>query len=370
MQQSVRAHLEGDVLAVVSQSGPTVSFFDAGTDRHLGTIEVPAEPHELCFDPTQRLLWCATTYHSGYYHANSGRRSELTVIDPATRSIVEVIDLAPEHGPHGLALDAAHGRLYVSVEGSDHRPGGVVVVDTTTRRPIGRIDTDAPGPHWFVIDPTGTTGYASNKEAPFVSVVDLNRGTLTAKVEVPGSEGLAVSADGSKVFVAAPYAAFGGKPDEPSNPAGPSPRPTTTGIRVIDTATMSITDTLPTDHIAIPVHTTGAGADAGADATTSRLLVGEPRMETTPESPLGRHAPGRLTVFAADSHDRLGSVEVGHLPLTITSSADGRFGYVACVVSSTVDIIDLESLRNVGQLEVTKRAEPGAHGMAYIPQPA
>ena len=105
MQQSPRIGREGDVLAVVSQSGPTVSFFDAASDRHVGTVEILAEPHELCFDPTQRLLWCTTAYRSGYYHANGGRRTELTVIDPDTHRVVEVIDLAPEHGPHGLALD-------------------------------------------------------------------------------------------------------------------------------------------------------------------------------------------------------------------------------------------------------------------------
>ncbi|MFG2138224.1 YncE family protein [Streptomyces sp. NPDC048650] len=351
MQQSPRAGREGDVLAVVSQSGPTVSFFDAAHDRHIGTTEILAEPHELCFDPTQRLLWCTTAYHSGYYHANSGRRTELTVIDPDTRRIVEVIDLAPEHGPHGLALDTARRRLYVSVEGSADRPGGVVVIDTETRRPLGRIDTDAPGPHWFAIDPAGRTGYASNKEAPFVSVVDLERGILTAKVEVPGSEGLAVSADGAHVFVAAPY---GG-----SFSATLEERPAT-GVRVIDARTASVVDTLPTEDIVLPVHLTSSG----------KLLAGEMRSEPDPVAPLGRHAPGRLTVFSADTHKQLGEVEVGLCPLTITSSPDGRLAYVACVASSTVDIVDLETLQRLARLDIARLGEPGAHGLAYIPRPA
>lgn len=138
MQQSPRTGREGDVLAVVSQSGPTVSFFDAASDRHLGDVHVPAEPHELCFDATQRLVWCTLTYHSGYYHANGGKRTELAVIDPDTRRIVEVVDLAPEHGPHGLALDPVRGLLYVSVEGAEDRPGGVVVIDTATQPARGQ----------------------------------------------------------------------------------------------------------------------------------------------------------------------------------------------------------------------------------------
>ncbi|GLX35847.1 putative surface layer protein [Streptomyces roseochromogenus] len=350
MQQFPRAGRAGDVLAVVSQSGPTVSFFDASSDRHLGSVEVLAEPHELCFDPTERLLWCTTAYRSGYYHANGGRRTELTVIDPDTRRIVEVVDLAPEHGPHGLALDPARRLLYVSVEGSADRPGGVVVVDTRTRRPVGRIDTDAPGPHWFAIDPAGRTGYATNKEAPFVSIVDLERGVLTGKAEVPGSEGLAVSADGTHAFVAAPYAGF-------SSTAGERPVP---GIRVIDARTASVVDTLPTRDLVLPVHLTSTG----------RLLAGELCMSPDPDSRLDSHAPGRLTVFSAETRRRLGEVEVGRFPLTITSSPDGRIAYVACVISSTVDIVDLESLRTLARLDIPKLAEPGAHGLAYIPRPS
>lgn len=351
MQQNPRAGRDGDVLAVVSQSGPTVSFFDAASDRWLGAVDVPAEPHELCFDASQRLLWCTTAYHSGYYHANSGRRTEVTVIDPDARRVVEVVDLTPEHGPHGLALDPVRRRLYVSVEGSADRPGGVVVIDTESRRPLGRIDTDAPGPHWFAVDPAGRTGYATNKEAPFVSVVDLEHGTLTAKVEVPGSEGLAVSADGAYVYVASPYAMFS------PTPGAERPAP---GIRVIEAATASVVDLLPTNDVVLPVHLTSTG----------KLLVGELRMEADPVSQLGRQAPGRLTVFSADTRKRLGDVEVGSGPLTVTSSPDGRIAYVACVASSTVDLVDLETLRGLARIDIAKRGEPGAHGLAYIPRPA
>ncbi|MER7585049.1 YncE family protein [Kitasatospora sp. NPDC097691] len=348
MSTTSRSHLAGDVLAVVSQSGPTVSFFDAATDRLLDTVEVLAEPHELCFDPTRRLLWCTSAYHSGYYHANGGRRTELTVIDADTRRIVEVIDLAPEHGPHGLALDTARDRLYVSVEGGPDRPGGVVVIDTDARRPIGRIDTEAPGPHWFAVSPDGRTGFATNKEAPFVSIVDLDKGVLTAKVEVPGSEGLAVSPDGTRAYVAGPYLGFAARPDA------------TPGIRVIDARTASVVATLPTGSAALPVHLTSTG----------KLLAGEVRSAPDPDSPLGRQLPGRLTVFSTDDHRHLGSVEVGLFPLTITSSPDGRLAYVSCVVSSTVDVIDLDTLTPVSHLTLPKRAEPGAHGLAYLPRPA
>ncbi|MEU3494819.1 YncE family protein [Kitasatospora cineracea] len=350
MANETRAARAGDVLAVVSQGGGTVSFFDAASDGLLGDVEVPSEPHELCFDAERRLLWCSTAYRSGYYHANSGRASELTAIDPDTRRVVAVVDLAPEHGPHGLALDAARGLLYVSVEGGPDRTGGVVVVDAASRKAVGRIDTGAPGPHWFAVDPAGRRGYATNKEAPFVSVVDLERGVMTGRVEVPGSEGLAVSADGAAVYAAGPYLGFA---------AGPEPRPAN-GVRVIDTATGTVVRVLATESPVLPVHLTARGA----------LLVGEVRTEGALGSGLGRQLPGRLTVFDPLTGERRASLETGRFPLTLASSPDGRLGYLAAVESSTVDVVDLETFELLARLDVPKRGEPGAHGLAYVPRPA
>jgi DNA-binding beta-propeller fold protein YncE len=347
--QPPRDDRAGDMLAVVSQSGPTVSFFDAASDELVGVLDVLAEPHELCFDPAQRVLWCTNTYYSGYYHANSGRRTELTVIDPDERRIVDVIDLAPEHGPHGLALDSVNQRLYVSVESGDDRRGGVVVIDTATRKVLGRMDTEAPGPHWFAIDREGRKGYATNKEAPFVSMLDLSTGAVT-RIDVPGSEGLAVSTDGREVYVAAPYGSF---------TAGGSGATPMTGIRVIDTSVGTVVDVMPTENVVFPVHLTSTGV----------LLTGELRMTPGGPSALGSHAPGRLNAFSAATRERVASVELtGKFPLTITASPDGRLGYVAAVTSSTVDIIDLHTWTVLNSLDVAKKGEAGAHGLAYIPR--
>ncbi|MER7077960.1 YncE family protein [Saccharopolyspora kobensis] len=334
----------GDVLAVVAQSGPSVAFFDATTHRHLDTVELPAEPHELCFDPEHRVLYCTIAYRSGYYHENSGRAAELVVMNPDERAIVDAIDISPEHGPHSLALDGANRRLYVSVEEGPAGPGGVVVLDTRTRTQIGRIDTAAPGPHWFAITPDGRRGYASNKEAPFVSAVDLETGELLHRVPVPGSEGIAVSPDGSRVCVATPYAAFGGH------------RSAQTAVLVIDAGSGELLRTIPTEGQVMPVHITSTGV----------LLAGELRMSAG-GSALGRQRPGRLLIFAPGSCEPLGEVEVGEFPLTITSSPDGSRAYVSAVVSSAVTVVDLETHEVLAELPVDRRGEPGAHGLAYVP---
>ncbi len=159
------AGLPGDLLAVVSQTGPTVTFFDAATHERLEVLQVPPQPHELCFDPDHRLLYCTSTYRSGFYDANEGPAHEITVIDVDTRTVVTTLGTAPDHAPHGLALDRERGRLYVSVEATGTEPGGVLIIDTRTHARLGRIPTMAPGPHWFALTPDGRQGFATNKEA-------------------------------------------------------------------------------------------------------------------------------------------------------------------------------------------------------------
>ncbi|WP_282791929.1 YncE family protein [Streptomyces sp. CC224B] len=336
-----------DTLAVVSQSGPSVTFFDAATFERQEVLTLPPEPHELCFDPRRRLLYATSAYVSGYYHANAGRATAVSVIDVATRTVVDVIDTTPDHAPHGIVLDGARDRLYVSVEATDTEPGGVVVYDARDRRRITRVPTLAPGPHWFAITPDGRKGYATNKEAPFVTVVDLERDRPAGRVEVPGSEGLDVSPDGRYVYVAAPKGDFVPRP---------SAQP---GIRVVDTATDRVVRVLPTEGVVFPVHATATGL----------LLAGELRMSADPDAALGGQRNGVLTVFAPDTFEQVGQVEVGRFPLTITSSPDGSLGFVAGVVSSTVTVVDLRRMRVVTTLEVDRAGEPGAHGLAYIPAP-
>ena len=104
-------------------------------------------------------------------------------------------------------------------------------------------------------------------------------------------------------------------------------------------------------------------------------LAGELRMEPDPESRLGRHAPGRLTVFAAETGKRLGEVEVGRGPLTITSSPDGRIAYVACGASSTVPLVGVSPSSALSSVDLpdpfgpsTATNSPGATSRSTLSQ--
>ncbi|MEC3977145.1 YncE family protein [Amycolatopsis sp. H20-H5] len=327
-----------DVLAVVSQLGRAVSFHDLTTYALLANVEVKAEPHELSFDARRRLLYVSHTYDSGWYFHNGGRGHEVSVLDVDTREVVGTIDLGPAHGPHGLWLDAEADLLYVSVEADDSAPGALLVVDPESRTVLDRIDVGVHGPHWFAVTPDRTRVYTANKEAPFLSVVDVATRRMTGRIEVPGSEGIAVSLDGARVFVAGPAYT-------PDNLAGE------TGLRVIDTATDTVVRTIRTEHRLSAVHVTAAGL----------VLTTEMRI---PEG--GGHADatdGELRVYSADAGELIGMAPIGKAPLTLTSSPDGWVGYVANSGSATVTVVDLRSCRTLHTIE----AGPGAHGLAYLP---
>ncbi|MER7759819.1 YncE family protein [Streptomyces sp. NPDC097619] len=349
----------GDVLAVASQSGAAVHFFDAADHRRLGAVEVPGQPHELCFDPVRRRLYATLTYRSGYYHAHSGQAHELAVIDPDRRRLLDLVDLSPEVAPHGITLDGSGELLWISVEGAGHGPGGdtadgaLVALDAETLEPVRRVPVGAPGPHWFALAPDGSRAYSANKEAPFLSAVGTGPAGAAGTVRFPvagGSEGIAVSRDGRYLYAAGPKADF--------RAVGPAPD---AGVRVLDAVTGEVVRTHRTEGFVFPVHVTVGGLVLAGEL---RMLAGGPG--------LGAQAPGLLHVYGEDGTER-GSVEVGAFPLTVTSSPDGRYGYVAAVSAGTVTVVDLRAGTGrpsvVATLEVESAGEAGAHGLAYVTAP-
>jgi YVTN family beta-propeller protein len=338
----VRQHASGventtmanDVLAVANQGGEAVAFFDTKDYRCLDVVAVAAQPHELCFDAVRRLLYCTHTYRSGDYDNHGERAREVSVIDPDDRQVVDVIDLAPESAPHGIALDAARDLLYVSVEASGTAQGGLVVLDLVTRRPVDRITTGAKGPHWFAVTPDGRKAYVTNMEAPFVSVVDLLRRDWVGRVDVTGSGGVGVAPDGEHAYIATPHPYARGADLR-------------TGIQVVETGSDRIVHTIPTRHKAVAVHVT----------VTGTLLVSEVRFgERGPDN-------GWLNVFAPDTVEPLGRFDIGKLALSIGSSPDGGIGYVASTASNTVDVVDLTTMAPITR--ISTRARP--HGLVHVP---
>ncbi|MFK0292826.1 YncE family protein [Streptomyces sp. NPDC090442] len=337
------------VLAVVTSTGQALRFFDGLTYEPLGDLPVIAQPHEIAADPDQGLLYVSHTYRSGVYTAPGAKAHEISVIDPYRRELLDVIPLDPEHAPHGLALDTSHGLLYATVEAGENGGGAVLAIDTATRKITARVPVGASGPHWLAVTPDGTKAYTANKEAPFVSVLDLERGTLTGRIPMPhGTEEIALAPDGRWLYATAAMINYaGGDADQP--PAA---------LKVIDTERDQVTATLPLPHPPSAVHVTRDG----------QVLTGLVRFSAP-----GTPADGQLAVHRPEGTPGTlaphVTTDVGKVPLTIRSTPDGERAFVANLRSGTLHVIDLRTGTPLHVLDIdpgdTAQLQ-GAHGIAYL----
>ncbi len=88
---------------VGNHDGKTATLIDPATLKVLATIPLGGEPEFPQADP-----------ETGVIYQNLEDTSELVVVDPQKQAVTQRYKLAPGEGPTGLALDAAHHRLFVA----------------------------------------------------------------------------------------------------------------------------------------------------------------------------------------------------------------------------------------------------------------
>jgi len=101
---------------VGNHNGKTGMLIDPVTQKVVATIPLGGEPEYPQADP-----------NTGLIYQNLEDTSELVVIDPLIQSVIKRYKLDPGEGPTGLALDAAHHRLF-SATGNRK----LIVLDTET----------------------------------------------------------------------------------------------------------------------------------------------------------------------------------------------------------------------------------------------
>jgi YVTN family beta-propeller protein len=101
---------------VGNHNGKTGMLIDPATEKVVATIPLGGEPEYPQADPATGLIY-----------QNLEDTNELVVIDPQKQSVTKRYKLSPGEGPTGLALDAAHHRLF-SATGNRK----LIVLDTGT----------------------------------------------------------------------------------------------------------------------------------------------------------------------------------------------------------------------------------------------
>jgi DNA-binding beta-propeller fold protein YncE len=189
--------------------GHNATAIDAKTDSVLGTIPLDSKPE------------FAATDAKGRVYVNLEDKNSLAVIDPKTLKVLAVWPIAGCDSPSGLALDAAHARLFPVCD--NHV---MPVLDATSGKLLGSAAI-GEGPDAAGFDPGTGLAFASCGEgkltvvragptgsAQVVESVTTQRGARTMALDVATHRVFLVTAD------------FGAPP--PATAAEPHPRPART----------------------------------------------------------------------------------------------------------------------------------------------
>lgn len=340
-----------NILAAATCTSMSLSFYDIASGERIKFLEhLAEEPHELVHDKKRNLLYLSHTYRDGMYGMYSSYAKEISIFDVASMSLLDVIDVSPAEAPHDFALDASRDLLWTSVERiSDKVGGGLIAIDLKTRKTVRSVETQFTT-HWFVMTPDGKKAYTCNKSAPFISVLDLDQGIMTGKIEVAGTEQCAISNDGKYVYFPTPALKFGQLPSDPA-------------VQIIDTATDQIIKTVPTGQ--------GFGPAAVYVTPSNVVMVAQYCFDLKAGKPTPIN--GRVSFFQGPLMEtKLADQPAGRMPITMRATADGSTAFLSNVQGGDVMQFDLKTFELQRKFDVDVVASAAnkhmatAHGLCLL----
>jgi DNA-binding beta-propeller fold protein YncE len=291
----------GDVrgMIAVDKMGCKVLFINPKTYETEAVLEgFQRTVHELLVIPETDLAY-VPIFGDGIHGRNPNPGHVLCIFDCLKRRHVGDIDLSPYVAPHTVR-PGADGLIYITCENS----AKIAVIDPKTHKMIDAIDSGSSNGHRLCISDDGRRLYTDNEEDATVSVIDVPKRRLTAKIATPQAlAGIAVSGDGKTVVAVS---------DE--SPA----------LFMIDAASESVTREVP--------------------------LEGVPKA-----AQIARYSPdGRLLVVSGMSSDMVSLIEtasgrqtavpVGSQPMDFCFRGEEIF--VGCQGDGTIHVIDAGARRH------------------------
>jgi YVTN family beta-propeller protein len=149
--------LRGEVY-IFNHKGNSATVIDAKEAKAVATIPLGGGPEFAAVDETASRIYC-----------NIEDKNEVAVIDTAKHEVIARWPLAPGEGPSGIALDAAHHRLFATCQNKM-----MVMLDAETGKVITTVPIGA-GVDGCAFDDTTQLAFASCGEGT----------TTIAKEETP-----------------------------------------------------------------------------------------------------------------------------------------------------------------------------------------
>ncbi len=206
-------------------------------------------------------------------------------------------------------------RLFIADEGI---PGGISVIDPDTDTSLGTIDLAAPADD-VTFSPDGQRAYVVNTTLDSVAILDTVSNTVIATLGVTSPVHLAVSSDGSRVYVV-------GAPD---------------AVWIFDAVSNALITT-------ITVGSTPSGVAVSPD--DGRVYVANAGGDN-------------VSVIDTLTNTVVATVPVGEFPIAVALAPNGKRVYVANYFANSVSVIDAET----NTVTATIPVDAGPQGLAVGP---
>ena len=311
---------EGTLL-VANRVGGSISMIDLATKVEIARLPIgPHVPHEVNVSPDGR--WAITTE----YGPNSSPGSHLVAIDVVNARIVGRIDLGPESRPHSVLYLPDNRHVVVTMQDSDE----LALVDTFSLKVLRTYATGGREGHMVRLSPDASRAYVTSRGGEgTLSVIYLDQDRAPTVIATgAGAEGLAVSPDGSQIWV--------------------SNRLEST-ISIVDAESLEVLDKIEARPLAGRIEISAEGRVAVVNGNTGTALPQYARLydlnsrEVLREMPLRDGQPGR-----------------GNFGILIR----GESLYVSDPSANTIKVFDM---RSMSEPEVLAIGMAGPDGMDWSP---
>ena len=134
---------DGNTLFVVNQSGHSVTFIDAKSQKVVGEVAVEVQPEYAACTPDGKTLYVA-----------NAESDSVSVVDIASKAVTKTIKVGD--WPCSVKLTADGKKAYVCCSGSLWDK--IDIIDTTRNEKVGEITLPDYGPRDIAISPDGKQG--------------------------------------------------------------------------------------------------------------------------------------------------------------------------------------------------------------------
>ena len=296
-------------LAVIEKAAGCVGFYTEEGLRVAGA-RLGGFPHEGVLSPDGRLLY--VTDNGVLWMTDEGDGGNtVSIIDVQAMKRVGVIDLGRFRRPHGIALDAAYGRLCVTTE----KPSRLLVINAAARKVLRDYDIQGKSPHMVTLGSGGVWAFVSNSDTNAVAAVHLATGRVKLIPTGQRPQGSALAPGGSRLYVV-------------NSNSG--------SISIIDTQRQAAVGTIP------------IGAGAG-------------RIAVTPDGKsLVYNLQGDQGVGFADVADgkQVAFIPLGGRPLSLTMTRDGQRVFSSIQDQDRAFVISVSGRKILRTFQLPKGAGP------------